>query len=62
MSAVNTVGAAKMDKRILDILNDFASWRGNSFTLATLVAEKQRQICEEEAAKATPEPETPEGE
>lgn len=47
-----------MDKRILDIVNDFAQWRGNPFTLAALVADIQRQICAEEAA-ASPEPEPP---
>lgn len=46
-----------MDKRILDIVNDFAQWRGNPFTLAALVADIQRQICAEEAAPpAEPEP------
>ncbi len=39
-----------MGKRILDIVNDFAQWRGNPFTLAALVADVQRQICAEEAA------------
>ena len=28
-----------MQKEILALVNDFAQWRGNSFTLATLVAE-----------------------
>jgi len=39
-----------MDKRIIELVNDFAQWRGNPFTLAALVADIQRQICEEEAA------------
>ena len=45
-----------MDKAILDIVNDFSAWRGNPFTLASLVAEKQRELCE---AAAPAEPETP---
>lgn len=36
-----------MDKRILDLVDDFAQWRGNSFTLAALVAELQKQIDRE---------------
>ncbi len=47
---------ANMDKRILEIVNDFAAWRGNSFTLATLVAEKQREIDVEEFCPPEPEP------
>ena len=49
-----------MDKAILDIVNDFSAWRGNPFTLASLVAEQQRELCE--TATAPPEPEAqPEG-
>lgn len=33
-----------MDKTILDIVNDFAQWKGNAFTLAALVAAAQREI------------------
>lgn len=33
-----------MDKQILDLINDFSQWKGNTFTLATLVAEKQKEI------------------
>lgn len=36
-----------MDKRILDLVNDFAQWRGNLFTLAALVADLQKQIDRE---------------
>ncbi len=32
-----------MDKAILDIVNDFAQWKGNAFTLAALVAAAQRE-------------------
>jgi len=41
-----------MDKRILDLVNDFAQWRGNSFTLAALVAEMQKQIDREKLEAA----------
>lgn len=47
-----------MDKSILDIVNDFPAWRGNPFTLASLVAEKQRELCAAEN-EPPPEPETP---
>ncbi len=33
-----------MDRSILDLINDFSQWKGNTFTLAALVAEKQREI------------------
>lgn len=33
-----------MNKEILDIVKDFSLWNGNSFTLAQLVAEKQKEI------------------
>lgn len=36
-----------MDKQILDLVNDFAQWKGNPFTLAALVADKQKQIDRE---------------
>lgn len=39
-----------MDKRILDIVSDFSSWKGDSYRLATLVSEKQREIDLEELA------------
>jgi hypothetical protein len=34
-----------MDKSILDIVNTFSLWKGNSFTLAVLIAEQQREVC-----------------
>lgn len=49
-----------MDKAILDIVNDFTIWRGNPFTLASLVAEKQRELCEAAAAPVEPEAPPPE--
>lgn len=48
-----------MDKKILDLVNDFPQWRGNPFTLAALVADLQRQICAEESAPAEPPVEPP---
>jgi hypothetical protein len=36
-----------MDKRILDLVNDFSQWKGNSFTLANLIMELQKEIDRE---------------
>ena len=33
-----------MGKEMLDIINDFAQWKGNSFTLASLIIEKQKEL------------------
>lgn len=45
-----------MDKRILEIVNNFELWRGNSFTLAQEVAEMQKQIIREKlVAEGFPE-------
>lgn len=33
-----------MDKTILDIVNDFTQWKGNTFTLAVLIEEKQKEL------------------
>ncbi len=33
-----------MDKQIIDLVNNFTEWKGNAFTLATLVSEKQKEI------------------
>ena len=33
-----------MDKSILEIVNDFAQWKGNTFTLAALIVEAQKEI------------------
>lgn len=33
-----------MGKEILDIINDFNQWKGNSFTLAALLIEKQKEL------------------
>jgi hypothetical protein len=41
-----------MDKRILQIVEDLAQWKGNAFTLAALVAEKQREIDREKVEAA----------
>jgi len=45
-----------MDRRILEIVNDLTQWKGNAYTLAALVAEKQKELDREKlAASATPE-------
>ncbi len=36
-----------MDKSLLDIINDFAAWRGNPFTLAALLVERERELLRE---------------
>jgi hypothetical protein len=41
-----------MDKRILELVNDFAQWRGNSFTLANLIVELQKEIDREKLTAA----------
>lgn len=41
-----------MDRRILELVEDFAQWKGNSFTLAALVAEKQKEIDREKIEAA----------
>jgi hypothetical protein len=33
-----------MDKRILDLVGDFSQWKGDSYKLAALVAEQQKEI------------------
>lgn len=46
-----TLMVGNMQKEILELVNDFTQWRGNSFTLATLVAE----LVKERAANAISE-------
>ena len=41
-----------MDKRILDLVNDFSQWKGNSFTLANLIMEMQKEIDREKLIAA----------
>lgn len=36
-----------MDKTILDVVNSFVEWKGNPFTLAALIADKQRELDKE---------------
>lgn len=33
-----------MDKSIIEIVNDFAQWRGDSFRLANLIVEAQKEL------------------
>lgn len=42
-----------MDKLILEIVNDFSQWNGNTFTLAVLVAEAQKEIDRQKLIDAT---------
>ena len=41
-----------MDKRVLDLVNDFAQWRGNSFTLAVQAMDLQKEIDREKLKEA----------
>lgn len=41
-----------MDKQIIDIVNDFTQWKGNSFTLAALLTEKQKELDREKVVNA----------
>jgi hypothetical protein len=41
-----------VDKRILDLVNDFSQWKGNSFTLANLIMEMQKEIDREKLIAA----------
>lgn len=41
-----------MDKEILAIINDFNLWKGNTFTLAVLVVEKQKELVKERLIEA----------
>ena len=33
-----------MDKQILELVKDFAQWQGNTFTLASLIVEAQKEL------------------
>lgn len=33
-----------MDKRIVDLVNDFSQWKGDTYRLAALIAAQQKQI------------------
>lgn len=41
------VMAANMDKIILAVVDEFGEWKGNAYTLANLIAEKQKEIDKE---------------
>ncbi len=41
-----------MDKRILDLVANFAAWRGDTYKLAAQVAELQREIDRESVTNA----------
>lgn len=41
-----------MDKRILDLVADFEQWKGDSFRLAILVAELQKQLTKEKLVES----------
>ncbi len=41
-----------MDKRILAVVDEFGEWKGNTYTLANLIAEKQKEIDRETLTNA----------
>jgi hypothetical protein len=41
-----------VDKALLAIVNDFALWKGDSFRLAALIAEAQRELDRQKVAQA----------
>ena len=41
-----------MDKRILDIIADFPQWKGDTYRLAVLLVEEQKQIDREKLIAA----------
>lgn len=46
-----------MDKRILELVADFSQWKGDSYRLAVLVAEAQKEIDREKLIAADIDPE-----
>lgn len=41
-----------MDKRILDLVNDFSQWKGNTYTLANLIVELQKDLDRKKLVEA----------
>lgn len=41
-----------MGKEILDIINDFSQWKGNTFALAGLLIEKQKELDRQKLLEA----------
>lgn len=39
-----------MDKRILDLIADFQRWKGDTYRLAMLIVEEQKEIDREKVA------------
>jgi hypothetical protein len=36
-----------MDKRIIDLIADFAQWKGDTYRLASLISELQKEVDRE---------------
>jgi hypothetical protein len=41
-----------MDKRILDLIGDFRAWGGNTYKLANMICELQKEINREKLIEA----------
>ena len=50
-----TTDTTEMDKRILNLIADFAQWKGDTYRLASLVAELQKEIDREKLVETYPE-------
>lgn len=46
------VMVVNMDKRILALVDEFGEWKGNAYTLANLISEKQKEIDRETLVNA----------
>lgn len=44
-----------MDKRIIEVIQDFSQWRGDVYKLVSAAIEIQKTICAEELAAQQPE-------
>jgi hypothetical protein len=41
-----------VDKRVLDLIGDFDQWKGNTYTLANLIVELQKELDREKLIAA----------
>ena len=41
-----------MDRSLLEIINNFAAWKGNPFTLAALIVDRQNEIIRQKLIEA----------
>lgn len=58
MPRLTMAGAVDMDKRIIDIIQNFSQWRGDVYKLVSAAIEMQKTICAEELIAQQPEANT----